>query len=142
MGAAQYNRGSRAISDQIDREQAGKPRRTIEYLAYSNAMEHTLCLQSKIASLEADLERAKAALARSRATLSVDRDEWNSERDRLRSIVRDFAKSSERHRRNWERCSQIIRTYVTPAEVEEFSQENPRKATVPMPDFGPEPNYK
>lgn len=142
MGIARYNRGSRALSDQVDREQAEKPRRTIDYLAYSNAMEHTRRLQGQIASLEADMERARAALARARAALSVERDEWAAERDRLKSLAREHAKSSLRHRLNWERCSKIIRSYVTPAQVEEFRQEHPRKPTVPMPDFGPEPNYK
>ncbi len=125
MGIAAYNRGSKAHSAQIDREQAEKPKRTIDYLAYSNAMEHTQRLQAQIATLENDLTRARRSIASLRATSEVDRKSFAEyhelmEAERKHWLLRSFAMQ-----RRWEFVSRIVRTYVSPETVEEYRAENP-----------------
>lgn len=125
MGIAAYNRGSRAIREQIDQEQAAKERPAVDYTAYANAMDQIKALQAKVASLESDLTRAKRSIDSLRATSEIDRTSFREYHEHMEGERKHWMQRSFLMQRRWVFASGIVRTYVSPEQVEEYRQEHP-----------------
>lgn len=117
MGIAAYNRGSRAISQQIDAEmRAGTPPVNRHYWL----REDLEPLYSRITAAEAELDRARACVERLRATLAVERDQAREDKETHTAQIKRLIETRDRFERSWRKCSDLVRACLTPAQVNEY----------------------
>ena len=124
MGTAAYNRGTKAIREQIDRELADKKPALYEPYYLERDVKP---LRDRIKELEANLTSAKRALASSRAMLAVERDNRAEERTLQDARVKEHWALAERYRHSWEKASAMIRACLTPEQVDQYRQERDSK---------------
>jgi hypothetical protein len=93
MGAAAYNRGSRAISEQITTELAIKKPEMDARFERQSLRDHNDCLRDRVVLLEAELCRAKECIEKLRVYRQADSDGWAARlavADRRVEILREF----------------------------------------------------
>lgn len=80
-------------------------------------------LAAQVATLTADMERARFCIARLRATLAVERDESRQRIEHLEKR-RDFWRgSAQRFEKSWRKASQMIRKCLTPQQCDEYREQ-------------------
>lgn len=122
MGIAAYNRGLAAISEQISREIAGKHGNPPINVHYWLA-EDLKPLRDRIAYLEGELLRARFCVARLRATQAVEREESRSRLEHMKGLAVSYFKNSQKYREGWARAGRLVRTLLSPEQVDDYRNE-------------------
>ena len=127
MGAAAYNRGSRAITQQIESELADNAYERSLRMHAANLEDRVVTLQNKnaalqkeLAALKADHERAHNCIQRMRLTATANREESDRTVEHWRTLARQYLASSERYLSSWRKASALIRTCLTPQQVDDY----------------------
>lgn len=105
MGVAAYQRGSQVIRDQIDREQAEKPKPHPAEIALFHAERINGNLRAKVESLESQLEKARQYLRLARLERDALRDQAVRDGKRIKSLM----EHGERMKRSWLKASKLLR---------------------------------
>lgn len=119
MGVAAYNRGSKSIREDIDRELQGKD---FSHVGIENRL--TLALEN-IKVLEVELEKAKKAYQRRNAELNVVKEELYETRKNLeihRGLTKTAFESMEHYRQKHLILSQIVRNELSSEQYHEARQ--------------------
>lgn len=125
MGNAAYNRGSKVIRDQIDRELAARPRKHPAEIALHHAERINGNLRDRVADLESELEKAKRYVRMARLERDMLKDELADARlhhDRLKLAFAGLRESYARVRRSWMKASRLLR--MMPADMVRAARES------------------
>lgn len=117
MGIAAYNRGTAAISRQIDAELRGM---SAVISVEGDELDQT---RAKLAAESLDLQRARDCIARLRATLAVERDESTKRENDYKERTALLIRSRDRFCRCWRKCSALVRAKLSPEQVDEWRRE-------------------
>lgn len=123
MGVASYNRGSRVIADQADRQLAATRLVKIDRYALQGLEDEASRLRLENATLRRDLGRAMLRFQERAATLTYERRKFSEESERLTARARDGWQAMRLYRRRWQWVSRIVRQFVRPEDVADCGTE-------------------
>jgi hypothetical protein len=122
MGIAAYNRGTRAISRQID-QQLAETASARNWAAIQDQLGRERArvaeLEARVATLAPDLDRARACIARLRLMREMEQQEAARRIETLNASVCAWVKSAMQFKRSWYKASQMIRDCMTPEQVQQ-----------------------
>jgi len=112
MGVAAYNRGTKLVREQIARDFDELPKRHPAEISLHHAERINANLKARVASLEADLGRAKTYMEAARLERDLlkeelaEKERWNAT---LKSLVQSANARADQIKRSWIKASNLLK---------------------------------